>query len=31
MTLTDYIERAAEVVIAFGMVFGFAFLAAWVG
>ncbi len=31
MTVTYYIERAAEVVIAFGMVFGFAFLAAWVG
>lgn len=31
MTPSDYIERAAEVVIAFGMVFGFAFMAAWFG
>jgi hypothetical protein len=31
MTLTDYIERAAEVAIAFGIVFGFAFMIAFAG
>ena len=31
MTVTDYIERVAEAVIAFAIIFGFAFLAAWVG
>jgi hypothetical protein len=31
MTIHDYIERAADIVIAFGIVFGFAFMAAWLG